>query len=130
MNLRDFSIASERRKYLDKALSITLEQVHNEAVEKTGDVHCENLIGATSVPLGVAGPLKIRGEYVNGQFVLPFATTEGALIASANRGCKTITLSGGAVAYAYRVGTTRGPVFYTGSLQKSRMLYTWIKEHE
>ncbi|KKQ96677.1 MAG: 3-hydroxy-3-methylglutaryl-coenzyme A reductase [Candidatus Levybacteria bacterium GW2011_GWB1_39_7] len=130
MNLRDFSIASERREYLEKALSINLEQVHNETVEQAEDVHCENLIGATSIPLGVAGPIKIRGEYVNGQYILPLATTEGALIASVSRGCKTITQSGGAVVYAYRVGTTRGPVFYTGGLQKSRILYTWVREHE
>lgn len=130
MNLRNFLLASERRDYLEKELSVNLERVNNEAVEKTKDVHCENLIGATSVPLGVAGPLKIRGEYVDREFILPLATTEGALIASVSRGCKTITQSGGAVAYAYRVGTTRGPVFYTGGIQKSRILYEWMNENE
>ena len=39
----------------------------------------ENAIGAVQIPLGVAGPITINGEYAKGDFYLPLATTEGAL---------------------------------------------------
>ncbi|MDZ4228609.1 MAG: hydroxymethylglutaryl-CoA reductase, partial [Candidatus Levybacteria bacterium] len=60
----------------------------------------------------------------------PLATTEGALVASVNRGCKAIFESNGASVYSYKVGATRGPVFYTGNLKNERKLYKWVKENE
>ncbi|MBI4117513.1 MAG: hydroxymethylglutaryl-CoA reductase [Parcubacteria group bacterium] len=73
--------------------------------------NCENMIGAVSVPLGIAGPLKINGDIVNDERILTLSTTEGCLVASVNRGCKAITLSGGATVRAHHVGITRAPVF-------------------
>src|SRR5690606_6840647 len=48
----------------------------------------ENYIGLTQVPTGLAGPLHIRGTRANGDFYVPLATSEGALVASYNRGAK------------------------------------------
>lgn len=130
MNLRTFTSPKERGAALEKKLNISLENINKGLIDDQEDVHCENLIGAISIPLGIAGPIKINGEKVRGDYYLPLATTEGALVASVSRGCKAITLSDGANVYAYRVGATRGPVFYTGSLKKSKELYTWITQNE
>lgn len=55
----------------------------------------ENFIGVAQVPLGLAGPIRINGEFARGDFVVPLATSEGTLVASHNRGMKAISESGG-----------------------------------
>ena len=62
---------------------------------ETASHNCENMIGSIQVPLGYAGPVKISGEYANGEFLVPLATTEGALIASISRGMSVINAAGG-----------------------------------
>ncbi|XP_058777654.1 3-hydroxy-3-methylglutaryl-coenzyme A reductase 1-like [Vicia villosa] len=67
---------------------------------------CEMPIGFVQIPVGVAGPLLLDGK----EFTVPMATTEGCLVASTNRGCKAIYVSGGASAVVLRDGMTRAPV--------------------
>lgn len=50
----------------------------------------ENFIGATQVPIGIAGSLLVDGEHARGEFYVPMARTEGALVASYNRGMKLL----------------------------------------
>jgi len=130
MSLRTLNNALERRKFLEKELNINLTSLNQVLIDDEKQIHCENLIGAISLPLGVAGPLHIHGNHVKGERYIPMATTEGALVASVARGCKSINLSGGVNTYAFRMGTTRGPVFYTASLEKSKSFYTWMRANE
>ena len=120
----------ERREHLEKILKISLENTGAIMVDEEKMVHCENLVGAVSVPLGVAGPLKIAGEYTDGEYYLPLATTEGALVASVNRSCKAIRESGGANVYSYSVGVTRGPAFDVKSIAGNRKMFKWLKANE
>jgi len=41
----------------------------------------ENLIGTVRLPVGVAGPLRVNGTYAQGDYYVPLATTEAALVA-------------------------------------------------
>lgn len=132
MKLTDFKTTKERREFLEKELDISLEnigQVRQGEDEKK--VHCENRIGGIRLPLGVAGPLKVRGSRfeVRGCYI-PLVTTEGALVASVNRGCKAIALSGGAKVFVNKVGATRGPVYYTENLEKGFWFVDWLKKNE
>ncbi len=130
MKLSEFSTPASRRSFLEKERRVKLINIKNDNINDKKNVHGENIIGATTIPLGVAGPLKLKGESIEGNFYIPLATTEGALVASVNRGCKVITQSGGAHTYVHRVGTTRGPVFFTENLENSKRFYRWMKSHE
>ena len=66
------------------------------SLEMRGNI--ENPLGAVQVPLGVAGPLRVRGHHAEGVFYVPLATTEGALVRSYERGMAAITRAGGAEA--------------------------------
>lgn len=96
-------------------------------VEKVTTRNIENMIGAVSVPLGVAGPLLIKGEYAKGDFYVPLATTEGALVASAQRGCSVITVCGGANARIFDDKMTRAPVFKVNDVAGAQKLVQWVK---
>jgi len=71
----------------------------------------ENYVGMAQVPVGLAGPLLLNGDYARGEVMVPLATTEGALVASYSRGMKAITHSGGATAKILDEGVQRAPYF-------------------
>ena len=129
MNLKDFKTTKERREYLEKTLNVKLNKIAQIETDEE-NIHCENLIGSTTVPLGVAGSLKIQNsEFRIQNYFIPLATTEGALVASVSRGCKAINLSGGAKTFVENVGVTRGPVFETSGLQESFVFKKWLKDN-
>ena len=86
-----------RRKYIAEETGADLENIgiFSIDVDRVVKRNCENMIGTVQVPVGVAGPILVQGEYAKGNFWLPLATTEGALVASVNRGCSAITKAGG-----------------------------------
>jgi hydroxymethylglutaryl-CoA reductase (NADPH) len=88
----------------------------------------ENMIGALQIPLGIAGPVTINGEYAAGDFYLPMATTEGALVASTNRGCSVISACGGANVRIFRDGMTRAPVFFAKDVVHAREFVDWVTD--
>ena len=133
MDLRGYKDIDSRRKALENELRIQLTNIGNYSldVQLASTRNCENMIGATQIPIGIAGPLKLKSEeHSPRNYNIPLATTEGALVASVSRGCKAIFESNGANVYSYKVGTTRGPVFYTGNLKNERKLYEWVKKNE
>ena len=69
-------------KKLEDVLKIKLPHIGGVAFQKDDVIHCENRIGGTLLPLGVAGPLHINGQHAKGDYYIPLATTEGALVAA------------------------------------------------
>ncbi len=132
LTLRDFPTAEDRRKFLEKELNIKLDNIHNFTFteDQVNGRNIENLIGATQIPLGVAGPLKIvnRKSLIVNRYI-PLATTEGALVASISRGCKAVTEGDGVKVYVEDVGQTRGPVFKVKDLEHGMKAKEWIESH-
>ncbi len=96
MDLRSYTTRQERAAAVEQATGASLDRVRDAFADEESAVHCENLIGAVTIPLGVAGPITLSGEHIQGDHYIPMATTEGALVASVSRGCKAIRVSGGA----------------------------------
>lgn len=86
--------------------------------------NCENVIGYVPIPVGFAGPLQMNGKAV----WIPMATTEGALVASTNRGCRAITESGGCTSTVYNDGMTRAPVVRMVSAAQCVALKRFIED--
>ncbi|XP_022136185.1 3-hydroxy-3-methylglutaryl-coenzyme A reductase 1 [Momordica charantia] len=87
---------------------------------------CEMPIGYVQIPVGIAGPLLLDGR----EFSVPMATTEGCLVASTNRGCKAIHLSGGANSVLLRDGMTRAPVVRFATAKRAAELKMFLEEPE
>ena len=80
------------------------------------------MIGYLPLPVGVAGPFTVDGQV----YQIPMATTEGCLVASTSRGCKAISMGGGATTVLLADGMTRGPVVSFDSIVQSAQLKRWI----
>ena len=88
----------------------------------------ENPIGTVQIPIGVAGPLKVNGKYAKDDFFVPLATSEGALLASVNRGCSAITAAGGANARVIGDKMTRAPAIKTDSVVEAVKVKQWFED--
>ncbi|MBI2019685.1 hydroxymethylglutaryl-CoA reductase [Candidatus Daviesbacteria bacterium] len=132
ITLRDFSSAQKRREFLEKELNTDLKNIGCFSFEEEKAVgrNIENLVGAAQIPLGVAGPLRVKSlESRVKDYYMPLATTEGALVASVSRGCKVVTEAGGATVYIENVGMTRGPVFKVKNLTEAIKTQAWIEKN-
>uniref|UniRef100_A0A0C9S3I2 3-hydroxy-3-methylglutaryl coenzyme A reductase n=1 Tax=Wollemia nobilis TaxID=56998 RepID=A0A0C9S3I2_9CONI len=85
---------------------------------------CEMPVGYVQIPVGVVGPLLLNGF----EYMVPMATTEGCLVASTNRGCKAIHMSGGATSILLRDGMTRAPVVRFQSAKRAADLKYYIED--
>ena len=88
----------------------------------------ENYIGLAQIPVGIIGPLRINGLYAHDDFYVPLACTEGALVASYNRGAKIISLSGGARVLCLLERVSRAPGFAFNNLIEASKFLIWVVE--
>ena len=89
----------------------------------------ENPIGTVQIPVGLAGPLHLNGEYAQGTYYVPLATSEGALVASINRGCSVTREVGGANVHIIDDKMTRAPVIQAESAAEALKIKEWIERH-
>lgn len=122
--------AQARREWLSAKTGAALEHLATfteDPENMRGNI--ENLIGAAQIPVGVAGPLKIRGRFANGTFYVPMATTEGALIYTCNQGMLLLSLSGGATTEVLKDEVHIAPVFSFESVRRCQHFLQWLDRH-
>ena len=123
-------VIKKRQDFVSKYSGAKLEHIPHysfDAEETQGNI--EAFTGVAQIPLGFAGPIQVNGEYANGQFLVPLATTEGTLVASYNRGIKAVNLSGGVNCTVSVDCMQRAPVFIFESAREARDFIEWIKQN-
>ena len=97
--------------------------------DQSAEKYCgniENMIGVVQLPVGAIGPLRINGLHAHGEYIVPLATTEAALIASYHRGAMLTSAAGGISAAMLHEGVLRTPGFRFHSLVEAGLFVDWV----
>ncbi|NP_001296810.1 3-hydroxy-3-methylglutaryl-coenzyme A reductase 1 [Solanum lycopersicum] len=118
--------ASIRKEALQRITGKSLEGLPLEGFDYESILGqcCEMPVGYVQIPVGIAGPLLLDGR----EYSVPMATTEGCLVASTNRGCKAIFVSGGANSILLRDGMTRAPVVRFTTAKRAAELKFFVED--
>src|SRR5919107_3837552 len=123
-------MASKRQAFVAEQTGADLQHVRNYSFDPAvlpGNV--ENFTGVAQVPIGLAGPLTMRGEHAQGDFFVPLATTEGTLVASYNRGMRLIGECGGVRTTVVDDHMQRAPAFMFDDALQAREFGRWVDEN-
>lgn len=85
----------------------------------------EQYIGMAMVPVGLIGPLRVNGLHLRDDVYVPLATSEGALVASYDRGARILSQSGGATCLLGAEQVQRAPGFAFESLADAAHFAIW-----
>jgi len=121
-------MAQRRRDFVRQHTGTALEHVGRYSFDPgalPGNI--ENFMGAAQVPIGLAGPLHMRGEHAQGDFYVPLATTEGTLVASYNRGMRLLAECGGVKTTVVEQYMQRSPVFMFEDALAARDFGHWVE---
>ena len=130
--VQDKALAIElRRKAIEKLTGKQLKHISSHSINLVGLIgrNIDNPIGIVQIPMGIVCPLRVKGNYADGDFFIPLCTTEGALVASINRGATTITLAGGAHSVILRDKMTRAPVLKTPTAEHAKKVIEWLNQN-
>jgi hydroxymethylglutaryl-CoA reductase (NADPH) len=122
--------ATARRRLVAAETGVDLDAVGDYGFPADrAEANVENMLGTAQIPMGVAGPVTVDGGAAAGERYLPMATTEGALVASVNRGCSVVEAAGGATARVTKSGMTRAPVFRVEDVAAAEALAGWVRDN-
>src|SRR5438046_1226354 len=123
--------AAERRaEFARERTGASLEHVTSYSFDPailSGNV--EQFVGVSQVPIGLAGPLLVKGEHALGEFYVPLATAEGTLVASYNRGMRLLHEAGGVTTTIIDDRMQRAPAFLFASAREAREFGRWLTDH-
>jgi hydroxymethylglutaryl-CoA reductase (NADPH) len=119
--------ADARRAFVEEKTGARLEHVSHYSVDPASAAgNVEHFTGVAQVPIGIAGPLLVEGEHAQGDFYVPLATAEGTLVASYNRGMKTLHEVGGVRTTVMDDAMQRAPAFVFDSAREARAFGEWL----
>ena len=124
------NFVEERRQWLSEKSGVKFSHISSYSIEPEdcrGNI--ENFIGTAQIPLGVFGPLTVNGIHAKGTYYVPFATTEGALLSTYQRGAIAITKSGGARVSIHKDENHLDPVFILKNLEEAENFVKWISNN-
>jgi len=119
-----------RREWVEQTTGASLPLVGACGIpteEMRGNI--ENPIGTIQMPLAVAGPLVVHGEHADGTFYVPFATTEGALVRSYERGMVLLSRAGGVTTRVLVDENVVCPTFLFGDVAEAAAFVRELPSH-
>lgn len=117
-----------RVEWLSGKTGITIDQTPLNTPEELKGI-IENHVGYLPIPMGIAGPMIVEGDYANGEFTVPVCTLEGTLAISMSRGMYATAISGGIKTQYIKQELSRAPVFVFESLEQSSTFMKWVDNH-
>ncbi len=120
-------VIKKRQEFIREYTGIELKHISSYSFDPhVTQGNIENFTGVAQIPIGLAGPLKVKGEYAQGEFLIPMATTEGTLVASYNRGIKLLNLCGGVTCTVVGDSMQRAPVFVFENAREALNFSRWV----
>ncbi|MCS6874139.1 MAG: hydroxymethylglutaryl-CoA reductase [Pyrinomonadaceae bacterium] len=117
----------KRQEFVERFSGVKLKHItHYSFDPHIAKGNIENFTGVAQIPIGFAGPIKVNGEFAQGEFLVPLATTEGTLVASYNRGIKVLNLSNGVKTTVVADAMQRAPVFVFDDARAGRKFVSWV----
>ena len=110
-------LSENKKNHFINATNLNKEYDYNQAHNS----NCENMIGNVSIPVGIIQNVRVNSK----TYHVPFATTEGTLIASISRGIKT--LANGVKAIVINNGITRSLLIEDSCLENASNTIQKIK---
>lgn len=119
----------EKRWALFPHASVAREQLLDPVTAEGMEAYqrnIENFVGTVKVPVGIAGPLRVNGLFAQGDYYVPLATTEAALVASYSRGAQLMTRAGGCTTLLLSEAVMRAPGFAFANLREAGAFVAWV----
>ena len=123
------SDALQQRRELLAGQGISTSQLAGEGAEIDPEdlaANIENQVGMARLPVGIAGPIRINGTRALGDFYVPLATSEGALVASFHRGGLVCSMAGGVSVTCMTETVSRAPCFMFESIRDVGQFIAWL----
>jgi hydroxymethylglutaryl-CoA reductase (NADPH) len=117
----------KRRKWLSEKTGVSFK--HISYFSSDTEAYCgniENFVGVAQVPIGIVGPIKVNGEFSKGTFYVPFATTEGAMVETYQRGAIALTKAGGVNVFVNKDANHLDPIFIFKNAAEAKNFVSWI----
>lgn len=89
----------------------------------------ENHVGFMPLPMSIAAPLVIHGDYARGEFIVPLCTLEGTLTLALNRGLLAMAMAGGCRTIHLKQELSRSPAFCLPTITEIGSFLDWINDH-
>ena len=117
-----------RAEILEERTGVRLERVQAcrmdtvRLQQETLTTGIEMKVGGVVIPLGVAGPIQVKGVAARGEYHIACATNEAALMAGLQRGIKAINRAGGVRTMVTRDSMSRAPLLEAPDIFEGRRL--------
>lgn len=119
---------NKRLDWLSQEKNLDFEHINGSKLDfarMRGNI--ENPIGFAQMPIGLAGPLLVKGDHIDEEVYIPMATTEGTLVDSYNRGIRVLTMSGGVRTKITKHSVHVTPFFYMKNMGEAFEAIQWVE---